>query len=195
MITMPGKFCAGTSANGSGLTPSGVVAVIAGRNNDDDPGIDRALMALSNGGPGGSPPSDRLITLDAGQPRAASMPMVRSHCRRTGSRRCRRTLPGSSARSLTMVASNATPMVLDAVAGGGRDSADRRAVPAFVAYSAIAGDVAACRIDPAGEFGQSRIDAAVDDADLDAACRWRLHYRRRLHWHSLHSSTPDIRMC
>ena len=61
------------------------------------------------------------------------------------------------------------PKRIDAVAGGSGDSTDRGAMPAFVAHPAIADDIAACRIDPACELGQSRIDAAVDNADLDPA--------------------------
>src|SRR5256885_11858039 len=57
------------------------------------------------------------------------------------------------------------------VASRGRNSADRRAVAAFVADSPIAGDVAAGRIDASGEFVEGRIDAAVDDTDLDALAR------------------------
>src|SRR5206468_8741197 len=57
------------------------------------------------------------------------------------------------------------------VASRGRNSADRRAVAAFVADSPIAGNVAAGRIDASGEFVEGRIDAAVDNADLDALAR------------------------
>ena len=77
-------------------------------------------------------------------------------------------VPGASARKLTIVASNATPMRVRAVAGRGGDRADRRAVAVLVADSAVAGDVAAGRVDPAGELGEVGIDAAVDDSDLDA---------------------------
>ena len=48
------------------------------------------------------------------------------------------------------------------------DRADRRAVTVGIADAAIAGDVAAGRIDLAGEGGKIGIDAAVDDGDLDA---------------------------
>jgi hypothetical protein len=41
-------------------------------------------------------------------------------------------------------------------------------VAALVAHAAIAGDIPAGRIDSPGELGKAGIDAAVDDADLDA---------------------------
>jgi len=55
-----------------------------------------------------------------------------------------------------------------AVARGGGDCRDRGAMAFLVDDAAVGGDVLARGVDPARELGQVRIDAGIEEGDLDA---------------------------
>ena len=169
MITDAGKLLRRDQANGSGLAPfTGSVPSLPAEMTRTMPALTARCIAASNGWPGVDAAERQVDDPGAGEARSvdACGDRVVEELAAVGAGR--RSMPGivgalADDRRVERDAHRVRP-----VARRGRDRADRRAVAAFVADAAIAGDVAAGRIDPAGEFGEVRIDAAVDDADLDA---------------------------
>ena len=169
MITDPGNVCAGVSANGSGSVPLvGSVPSLPAEMTSTMPALTARCIAASSRLPGVDAAERHVDDLGARVARGVDARGDRAVEKFASAVRALAQEPGESARSLTIVASNATPIVSATVARRGGDRADRRAVAALVADAATAGDVAARRVDAAGELVEARIDAAVDDTDLDA---------------------------